>query len=165
MLYDLFFQLESKDWFIILAGFLLTAIWTVLWAIILYKLKPNLEIESVVISDKTYKIKVKNKGCFNAVNLRIEACLFRIENEIETYHLKLNMDDFIIIPRKKLNQENYRIFTIRELSFNKAQDKLKNEEYKHLRVRVHAYHEYSGFGKVFEQKFEWDKNNMKFINI
>ena len=137
---------------------------------ILYTLKPNLIIESVKKEGDELKINVVNKGCFDAINLKIEACIVQSDNY--TYHLKIDKDDFIILPsyKKRNFTENLRTFKIDDIlpsalkhsNYQEIIKKLTEDGENHLlRVRLHANHEYSGFGKAFESKFKWENKFTK----
>jgi len=161
---------ESRDILMLSLSIIWTCVWTFVWTWILYLLRPNLLIESVQEKDDKLKINIINSGRSNAVNLKIEACV--IKNGF-TYHLKLDVNDFIILPPKKKTESDahYRIFKIDDISdsateytnFTEIMQKLTEEGSDYiLRVRLHANHEYSGFGKAFESKFKWEN---KFIKI
>jgi len=104
------------------------------------------------IEQGTIPIKVKNeKFCSDAINLNIEVC--SVSSDDTTKHLKIDKDDFIILATKQC-----RIFKA-YWTFDNPE---KLEE-GYLRIRVHATHSYSGFGKAFEQKFKYDKANNRFV--
>jgi hypothetical protein len=164
--------IEPKDFLILIFGFLLSG----LWPVILYLLKPNLKImfvEKKIEEDKSVlKIKVNNNGCSNAVNLKFEVCVVDYNY---TYHLESDRDEFLILPfckNKKLNDSD-RDFKIRDLSTSAKHYHVEYESLINaltqsdsnlsLRVRVHACHGYSGFGKVFQQSFKYLDG--KFIKI
>ena len=104
---------------------------------------------------------LENIGCSNAVNLHIEVCA--VIGDF-TYYLKVDKDEFIILPKRR-NASTYheRIFKSYELAmsarrhfegtFDDFLNFLRNHEGLIVRVRVHANHSYSGFGKAFEQCF------------
>lgn len=163
--------LESKDYLILFIGFLLSGF----WPFILYILKPNIKITSADL-DKTstkkesvLKIKVKNKGCSDAVNLKFEVCI--VTELGSTYHLSSDRDEFLILPASKNNDVASRDFKIRGLSDSASHygtdyeslisNLTKNGSPLSLRVRVHACHSYSGFGKAFEQNFKYSNGEFK----
>jgi len=129
---------------------------------LLYKLKPKLGIKSCELEEGTLKIGVKNKGRYNAINLKFEVCA--INNKNQTFHFKSDRDEFLILPGcRKCNNDTVRYFKIRKLAesaeyyiddFNSLINLLiePTNNFK-IRVRFHAAHEYSGFGKSFEQYF------------
>jgi hypothetical protein len=143
--------------------------------IVIQKLRPRLEITSLIKEDKCIKVKVINKSRFFAANnLRIEICIF---NEVLgfTYHFKPDHIDFLILPNKGwiFKKDNSKAFVCRKPSesamillkeesrninlsehvgFDMLLIKLNDEGYK-LRVRCHAYHSFSGLGKSFEKIF------------
>ncbi len=115
-------------------------------------------------------VKIKNRGCFSAINIRIEVCVVR-NNDKNTYHYNLDMNDFLILPRfnKENDKVSERVFktnglsdAIRVTTLEEVNDYLK-ENGSYLRVRIHGYHEFSGFGKAFEAKFSY--NNGMFNKI
>lgn len=159
----------TKDWIMLVT----TIVMTLGWPIILFRLKPNLDIESVDKNVDTLKIKVKNIGCFDALNLRIEACYIPTGTDF-TCHFETDKVDFLILPKKNKNTQicsrDFKINSVSESTKNfeicrKYDELLKKLVNKQgiIRVRVHAYHSFSGFGKAFEQIFEWKDG--KFIKF
>lgn len=152
----LFNSIGCKDWILLVLGLL----GTILWSLILFfrLLKPNLLIESFEVENETIKIKIINESHkINAVNLKIEVCFLCDRN---TFHLIVDMEDFIILPPK-----DFRIFKMNALApsamgYGVNYEDLLNQLNKgscSLRVRIHASHEYSGFGKAFEKIYKIDK--------
>ncbi|HQC04662.1 MAG TPA: hypothetical protein PLB75_04175, partial [Paludibacteraceae bacterium] len=142
------------------------------WAMLLCSLRPYLKIEIVSDKSNNYKIYVKviNNGCSDAVNLRIEAAFVKKDEKKDiTYHLKPNMEDFLILPSKyhSISEEYFRIFSITDKKGKRFENATGciTEKLGILRIRVHAYHSFSGFGKAFEQKFNCDFKNKKFTPI
>ena len=141
---------------------------TIVWQLILYLLRPNLKIEKATKEANTLRITVKNHGCFDAVNLRIEACCIHSD---KTYHFEIDKEDFLILPKRNRNARictrTFKIDTISK-SAKKYADyptvlNWLEEQQDDFRIRLHAYHSFSGFGKAFEQYFKWA--NGKFIKI
>lgn len=149
--------LELKDIVILILGFLLSVFWTYL----LYKLKPNLDISSVETDGKILRITITNKGCFAATNLQVEACTIKEKNDKDvTYHFTFNKGDFLFLPnrKEKTDQSYFRVFCTADFK-----SELIGQNPVTLRVRIHATHEFSGFGKAFEQNFLW--NGCQFMKI
>ena len=147
------YSIENKDWILLVLGLLATILWSLI--LFFWLLKPNLKINSFEVENKTIKIKVVNESRKrNAVNLKIEVCFICNGN---TFHLIVDMEDFIILPPK-----DFRIFKMNALAPSAMgygvnyEDLLNqlNEGNCSLRVRIHASHEYSGFGKAFEKIFK-----------
>jgi len=159
-----------------IVGAFLSAIAT----IVLIKIfKPNISIFEPSfenINNYSYlKIPVENNSNkYSANNLQIEAAV--ILND-QSYHFKLDRDDFIILSKNKSksNETPYlRIFQAYDVSkstkqmfsnfktFESLVDLLK-ENNSYLRVRVHANHEFTGFGKAFEARFELNENSFRRI--
>jgi hypothetical protein len=128
------------------------------------------------ISNYSYlKIPVENNSKkYSANNLQIEAAV--ILND-QSYHFKLDRDDFIILSKNNStsNETPYlRIFQAYDVSentkkmflnfktFESLVDLLK-ENKSYLRVRIHANHEFTGFGRSFETRFKLNQNS--FIRI
>jgi len=134
-------------------------LWTTGWTFILYLFKPKLKIEidkGIEGSEKKplIRIKVTNKRyCSDAINLNIEACTVRDIDK--TSHLKIDKVDFLIL---KCNNDN-RIFKAE--CTQEIENKLK-EDGTIFRVRVHATHSYTGFGKAIEQTFRYNKLKNRF---
>jgi hypothetical protein len=121
-------------------------------------LKPKLHIESVCYdsANRTIRIKVINNGKWNAMNIRIEAC-FIDKTTGNTLHMTLDRVDFIILPSKN-NIDNSVVFKTRRKFYyinnnihNKVACVRKGTHV--VRVRVHSYHSFSGFGKAEERIF------------
>jgi len=145
-------------------------LFSILWTVMLYRLKPKLCIKSCELENGILKIGVKNKGYYNAINLKFEVCT--INNKNQTYHFESDRDEFLILPGcKKCSNDTVRHFKIREISesaryyvkdFNTMIEWLVNPTNNmKIRVRFHASHEYSGFGKSFEQYYVY--SNGRFI--
>ena len=120
----------------------------------LYTLKPKLKIEiDKGIENQSINIRVINKRCSSgAMNLNMEVCTVRSIDK--TKHLKIEKEDFLILPSK-----DNRVFNAECLP--KIEEKLKQTG-TILRVRVYATHSLTGFGKAFEQKFMYDTKSNRF---
>lgn len=173
------FQL-SFSVFLTLVSILFTILFTILTYYIIYSLKPKLKIVCAYLEKHSDKIKitVENLGRYNAVNLRIEACAFDIDNKF-TFHLKIDHNEFLILPGTKKNQDNtkkFKVIGIAESARDYIDVSIIDEETKEtkeandirkylklleclekgkyqLRVRIHSYHEFSGLGKAEEKSF------------
>lgn len=145
-------------------GWIIAAFLALLPYIIIYKLKPNLFIKSICVTDNIIKVKVLNMGYFDAVNLRIEVCAYD-QNQKYTFHFKIDTNEFLILSSGKKGKDNSKIFKINDISesaafhipgqtnkdkFNCLIERINNNTYK-VRVRIHAYHSFSGLGKAFEE--------------
>lgn len=155
----LFCSIESKDWILFLLNISASIIVTILWTLILFfrLFKPIIKIEEVTLNGKILKVKVINADTKrNAVNLKLEACFIGDNN---TFHLKIDLEDFIMLPPN--DHRKFKISGLGEsaLDFDKTYEELlmicKAGEL-FFRVRVHANHENSGFGKAFEGTFKYD---------
>ena len=136
---------------------LFLSVLAILLPFILYLMKPKLMIEiENGIENQKIGIKVTNKRrCFDAINLNMEVCTVNSRNQ--TFHLSVDKQDFIILPSK-----DFRVFKVE--CPQEIQEKLK-ETGAILRVRVHAAHSYSGFGKAKQQNFRYDGQDNKFTRI
>ena len=165
---------KCNEWILLFLG-------TFFWSAILYLIRPKLKIEKIVIINENgkdgIKIKVKNNALFfNVTNLMVEAC---IVVGGQTCHLKLDKYDFIMLPPKKGDTDFHeRIFKTHGLENSECYDgigniisddnyvsNLINYEYYIIRIRVHANHSLSGFGKAFEKKFKWNNEIQRFEKI
>ena len=189
--------IDCKDWILLTIGFIITLAWTLFWAMIIYRLKPNINVESVEFEDGFLRINVINNGRFNATNLKIEACGILISlgkftplerntdpglcpwvntYSFRTLHFKLDKEDFIFLPPKNRKVENddshIRTFKSNSLSehallyqmtFDELIHQLRINQQCWLRVRIHACHELSGFGRAFE--FQFQNLTNRFIKI
>jgi hypothetical protein len=138
--------------------------------VIIYFFRPNIKLGNAKIRDNKIKIQIINKSYwFDATNIIIELAL--IKNNKKTFDLKLDTNSFILIPNKRLKAINSRIFQV--IDFNDATKALLNNtplfnqflsdlpEDIQLRIRLHASHELTNFGKSFE--FNYFYNNGHFI--
>jgi hypothetical protein len=108
--------------------------------------------------------------CFSAANIRIEAAA--VVND-KTFHLDFDRNDFIMLsPNIKYENDEtpfkrkYHAYKIADYTSQITNNEgtipdfldllAKKEAY--FRVRVHAYHEFTGFGKAFEAQFEYRNN-------
>lgn len=165
---------KCNEWIILFLG-------TFFWSTILYLIRPNLKIEKIVVINENgkdgLKIKVKNNGLFfNVTNLKVEAC---IVVRRQTCHLILDRYDFIILPSKKgdtdFHERDFKTIGLENSGYEDGiGNTITNENYVsnlklyddyEIRIRVHANHSLSGFGKAFEKKFKWDKKSGKFQQI
>ncbi|MCX6171789.1 MAG: hypothetical protein NT048_02995 [Flavobacterium sp.] len=142
--------------------------------VIIYLFRAKIKLGSLTIENNKIKIPiVNNSSCFMATNIIIEAAI--ISNN-QTFHFKLDRDKFILVPRKCKkcnNEQNIRSFyaldfeevTISLMGGVNSYLQIINNipENITLRVRVHANHEFTNFGKAFE--FNYKYNNGHFIKI
>ena len=142
----------------IILAFVASILSTLLGAVILYLLKPNLDIEKLYIEEGKIKVKVVNKGCSAAINLKVEVCT--VKGKDITNHFEIDREDFLILPHtKKAPDEKNRIFKAK--LDGKIEEKIKEPDTS-IRVRVYAAHAYSGFGKVFQKKFQYNAKTETF---
>jgi hypothetical protein len=163
---------NCHEWIILFLG-------TFFWSAVLYLVRPAIKIAKIIKINENgrdgLKITVKNKGHFLAVtNLMVEAC---IVVERQTCHLKLDKYNFIMLPAKKgdtdFHERDFKTLGLENSGCDDGQGhEIKNEnyvanlqEYENyiIRVRVHANHEFTNFGKAFEFNFRYD--GAKFIKI
>lgn len=163
---------KCNEWIILFLG-------TFFWSAVLYFVRPSLKISKIIEiieNDKVgLKITVKNNGhFFNVTNLMVEVC---IVVDRQTCHLKLDKYNFIMLPPKKGDTDFHeRDFKTIGLENSECVDgqghEITNESYVSnlqlyenyvIRVRVHANHEFTNFGKAFE--FNYKYNNGHFIKI
>ena len=150
-------EITDKDIWLLVIGGIISLIVSVIWTLFLFLTnfyKPNLKIELDGEVDKNgIRVNVINKGGRDAINLRVEACFYFNQN---TYHLNIDKEDFLILP-----SNDNRIFKINDISestriYGRSYDSLVSD-FKNkncvLRVRIHAYHENSGFGRAFQKNF------------
>jgi hypothetical protein len=122
---------------------------------------------------KVIKVCVKNlQKRKAAINLRTEIC---IVHGNFTYHFDLDRQDFIMLPKRWSNNDSsertyigYKTteFTGRRTGLTNAEQliDLLNENNAVIRVRIHASHEFTGFGRAFSAKFCL-KNSLKFERL
>ncbi len=148
-------------------GILLSALTSI---IIIRFFRPNMCIGIPKLDKKSLKFSVKNLNKKYAVtNLRIEAAA--VLND-QTYHLKFDRYDFLMLAKldnKTVETPYERTFHAidideytKDIALNcqnleELLNLLKNEK-AYLRVRLHANHEFTGFGKAFPAKFKLNKN-------
>jgi hypothetical protein len=122
---------------------------------------------------KVIKITVKNL-CRRkaAINLRTEICVVHGKY---TYHFDLDRQDFIMLPKRWSHNDSsertyicYKLaeFTSKRTGYNSVECliDLLNESNSYIRVRIHASHEFTGFGRVFNNKFCL-KSELKFERV
>lgn len=154
-----------------ITSFILGILFSALTSIIVIRFfRPKICIGIPKMYEKYLKFPVKNLNKKYAVtNLRIEAAA--VFND-ETYHLKFDRYDFLMLTKldnKEVETPHERTFhaiDIEEYTKDIAPNcqnlddlltLLKNEK-AYLRVRLHANHEFTGFGKAFPAKFKLNKN-------
>jgi hypothetical protein len=156
--------------------FILGILFSVFSTIIIIRFyRPTINIGVPIIASKRIKIPIKNsnkkKG---ASNIKIEVS--GVLNDF-TYHLKCDRYEFLLLPRyeiNKLDKPYERIFHALDVddytkeitedcnNLNEFLDILKNEK-AFLRVRVHANHEFTGFGRAFEAKFKLKNDKFELV--
>lgn len=140
--------------------------------LVIQKLRPRLQICSLIKEKDAIKIMVKNKSWFFYVhNIKVEICIYNKENGF-TYHFEPDHIDFLILPNKGWfnKRDNSKTFVSRSASTsamvhlkletnnqNLTQEEgfarlLEKQGYK-IRFRCHASHSFSGLGKSFEKIF------------
>jgi len=154
-----------------LCSFLMGLLSILVWAVVIYRMKPKLAVEKVEFLPEL-KVTVANNGCYDAVNLKVEAC---VVEENYTYHFEIDRADFIAIPHKKRCQVSgrpyERVFKSHRLAESAAiyqedidsvRGKLHTGE-SILRIRIHACHSFTGFGRLQEYKFRYDAAKGLFV--
>lgn len=148
---------------------------------IIYFLRAKIDINEIDILHNDngelirFKIPVINNTCFfAATNIIIEATIIKGNY---TYHFVLDRDEFILIPKKcpccatKINERSFQTMNFDDLTrqligrtdnFHIILNEII-EENTRLRVRFHANHEFTNFGKAFEFNFKY--KNGKFIKL
>lgn len=164
-----FDQFNVVEWFIgVITTFVLIFLFRARIRINEIKIIRN---ESVIIG---FKIPVLNDSyLFYATNIIIEAAI--IESHL-SYHFELDRKEFILIPTKCFrNSCKGNIRTFQTMNFEQATINLLGDDKDYetvlnnisnnttLRVRIHANHEFTNFGKAFEFNFRYD--GAKFIKI
>ncbi len=109
---------------------------------------------------------------YAAINLRVEIC---VVDGVYTYHFDLDRQDFLMIQTKgspntadERKYIGYKVAEYTRLRTCKKTTKelidLLDKEGVFLRVRIHACHEFTGFGRIFEEKFFY-KNKTQFHRL
>lgn len=178
--------LDNNSILMLFSGVFLSALATLSLVLIF---RPNIEIASVnqheepqcqknkgelekSDNNNKYRIKIniKNKmSYFGVNNVQIEAAFFNNKNQ--TFHLDFDRASFLIIRSKDertFQAMNLNEFAIR-VSCYSSLDKMiecinsgENKRSYTFRVRVHAEHSFTGFGKSFEKVFLY--KNGEFID-
>lgn len=170
------------DFWNIAIGFVLSILLTLVWTVILFKylFKPKLKIETPIYDKEKIIFKLVNNSNKRIVRIIVEACIVQLSSiditKTFTYHYKFLENEFVLLPPLKENprsDSHERYFKTNSFSeqtiiecldlANKSLIWLLEKEDTYLRIRIHASHENSGFGKAFEEKFNWDSTNNKFV--
>jgi len=173
---------SSCEFWNIVAGFALSILLTLLWTIILFKylFKPKLNIETPIYEKEKIKFKIVNNSDKRIVRIIVEACIVQPCSEnitkTYTYHFKFLENEFVLLPPLNENPKSdshERYFKTNSFSeqtiiecpdlADKSLIWLLDKKDIYLRIRIHASHENSGFGKAFEEKFNWDSAIKKFV--
>jgi len=142
--------------------------------IIIHFFRPKICIGVPTKKESTLKIPVRNiSKYYSAVNLRIEAAAV-LNNQ--TYHLDFDRVDFLMLPPYKNNkngetpfERTYQTIDIDNYTKIIAKDNCENmtdffnllsKPNAYLRIRVHAFHEFTGFGKAFQANFNFITKDM-----
>ena len=143
---------------------------------IIYFFRARISVKKIQIikhNNEINKFKIlvlNNSYLFPATNIIIEVALKINE---ETFHFKLDRNEFILIPRKKVfknEKDNERYFQTTNFesatleliesnghSYLSIINNLENGNV--IRIRIHANHSFTNFGKAFEFKFKYYNNN------
>jgi|GEM_PF-2139947 len=128
-------------------------------------------------ADLILKIPVENCDFFfAAVNLRIEAA--GVDSGF-TYHFDLDRQEFIMLPARWRTSDSggwrrvYHAHKVNEytqgivlgLSIEELLSGVLGESRAYLRVRIHATHEFTGFGRAFEARFKYHPDRKEFTRI
>lgn len=164
MCYNLLECVSVWDIISLILGIVLSACATI---IIIRFFRPKICIGIPTRAGNSIVVPVRNNSkCYDVTNLRIEAAAVFGQY---TFHLDFDRVDFIMLLRNKKykNQETpfERIYHAQDVnSYTKSIApncknmtdffNLLNNNQCYLRVRVHAYHEFTGFGKAFQAKFK-----------
>ena len=139
---------------------------------LVFLFRPKIKVPNVAIieqdicnsnSKKIIKINVKNQRLFSsACNIKIEATF--INESDQTFHLKLDRKDFLLIkPRDNRNfqSDDIKSYTKKVTCSKNLQDLLYETKdiCVKFRVRIHAEHSLTGFGRVFEYNFTKNKDD------
>ena len=141
--------------------------------IYLFRAKINVgKIKLIKNENEILKFKIpvyNNSYLFSSTNIIIEASILIGE---ETFHFQLDRNNFIMLPKKsfKNKRQNKRIF--QTINFeNSTLDLLKLNGHTYLsiinnlnnddklRIRIHANHSFTNFGKAFEFNYKLENNN------
>jgi hypothetical protein len=164
------FDFNPIEWFI---GIISTFV-------IIYFFRARINVKEIeIIKDdddiKNFKIPVLNNSYFfSATNIIIEVALKLSE---ETFHFSLDRNEFILIPRKKVlknKKNNERCFQTNNFqnstleliernnhTYSSIINNLENDDI--IRIRIHANHSFTNFGKAFEFNFKY--KNKQFIKL
>jgi hypothetical protein len=170
MINMIFVTIEAKDWILLGLGVL----GSIIWPVFIFQLKPQLTIDSPLFSGGELKLPITNHGCFDAINVKIEACSV-VFNDF-TYHFSIDKEDFIAIPCKKykdMGSANERVFKSKCLAKSALDQDGKFDDVKAgllngndiLRIRIYATHAFTGFGRLLEAHFKYDIEKKRFIKI
>lgn len=172
MCYKILECLSIVDIVFFLLGILLAIFSTI---ITIRFFRPNVAIGIPYFESERLKIPIKNLSTKNdATNIKIEAA--GVLNEF-TYHLKCDRYDFLLLPKFDLNKSDkpyerkFHAIDIDDYTKDIASNcknlndfiELLKEEKAYLRVRIHANHEFTGFGKSFEKMFKLEDEGFKEI--
>ncbi len=135
-------------------------------------IRTKLEITSVklkkgdVNSNKQDKLEItitnKKKRFGDAINVHVEVCLLRRENNTtKTRYLDVTLEDFALLPSQKKDTDYHirKFYAQSTIDDKPLMDLLK--DYPQVRVRVYSAHAFSGFGKVQENYFRFIVNEFQ----
>ncbi|MEI8204894.1 MAG: hypothetical protein WCH34_17875 [Bacteroidota bacterium] len=174
---------NPNGWITLIIGSFISA----LIPFLMYTMKPKLKIHPPAFAEdmNSLKFKIENTRAFSyAINLKIEVALIekREEDKFTTYHFELDREEFLILPSKdkRCFQTNEITKSTLEVLKRKNPDfanknckdaynilvcKMKENSDIYIRIRIYAQHEYSGFGKAFEGRFNKNQINEQLKNI
>lgn len=144
--------------------------------LIIYFFRAKIKLGTISVGNNSIKIPIINDSSyFMATNIIVEVAF--ISNN-QTFHFRLDRNEFILIPRKcknSNNQQHVRFFQTRGFEISTIElmgnidsylDTINNiPENIKLRIRVHANHEFTNFGKAFEFNYIFNDGHFKINQI
>lgn len=138
---------------------------SLVWLVSLRQVKPKIIISPVIARETLddglvqYTIKIINRSRRAAVSVHVELVIAEAERTrggpvMTRTYLNLSEPDPLVIRsrRRKVDPNSWYPSAYRVRTTDNLQS-LANSENKYVRVRIHANHEISGAGKVFERYY------------
>lgn len=129
---------------------------------LLTRMRPSLKIsDEIAFSNNSYKIKVVNKSCASAINIRVELCYvnyFNVYGGIETKTSKISVskDNLFAIDGYKRKPQNA-TYSFRFLTNENLTNGLLDNKGKFIRFKIIATHSVSNISRVYSKTFTADK--------
>jgi hypothetical protein len=150
----------------IISGLLASVIFL---ALLIYRFRPQIDISNCIAQYEedgatVYRVKIVNRICRNAINIKIELDLVTAHviadgTEYRAEHLHLKTPEWMLMP--KYNPKDEKALWALRLRINEDLQAIWNDDSQFLFLRVYAEDEWSNLGRVFSSFYRKKNVHLK----